>query len=269
MFVASCSFGKDSIAAIITHLQHGGRVDVALYCRIMFDDMLSAEFPEHEEWIHEIAIPKLEKDWGVPTEVVQAEESYKARFYRVRKSKKNFGKIYGFPMLWGQWCTSDLKRNVIEKAQNNIWGFPFTVGWRCNSRLKIRPLNQAARKQGEVKEIIGIAADEPNRMKRKRKSSNVILPLVEHGIAQEQSFEIARSAGLLSPAYGGGITRLGCWFCHNQSIGELRRLRKNYSGLWDKLLELDKDSPQTFKPDWTVAELDRRFELEDRQMKLF
>ncbi len=51
-YIASCSFGKDSLAAIITRMGHGEPVDGALYCRIMFDDETSAEFPEHEEWIH-------------------------------------------------------------------------------------------------------------------------------------------------------------------------------------------------------------------------
>ncbi|MCL1789894.1 MAG: DNA cytosine methyltransferase [Peptococcaceae bacterium] len=47
-YIASCSFGKDSIAAIITRLEHGEPIDLALYCRIMFDDTISAELPAHE-----------------------------------------------------------------------------------------------------------------------------------------------------------------------------------------------------------------------------
>ena len=53
MRVASCSFGKDSLAAIIVAEQHGLHIDRAVYCRIMFDDTTSAELPEHEEFIHE------------------------------------------------------------------------------------------------------------------------------------------------------------------------------------------------------------------------
>lgn len=50
--VASCSFGKDSLAAIIVSEEHGVHIDEAIYCRIMFDDQISAELPEHEEFIH-------------------------------------------------------------------------------------------------------------------------------------------------------------------------------------------------------------------------
>lgn len=43
---ASISGGKDSLAALITHMEHGGQCDGAIYCRIMFDDETSAEVPE-------------------------------------------------------------------------------------------------------------------------------------------------------------------------------------------------------------------------------
>ena len=240
-YLASCSFGKDSIAAIITHLQNGGGIDEAVYCRIMFDDTLSAELPEHEEWIHETAIPKLEKDWGLNTKIVQGEKTYVDQFYRKYKKGKRVGEIYGFPILLGPWC---------------------------NDRLKVVPLNKHKNTFGKSKEIIGITIDEPNRMKSKRNNPDVILPLVEHGITQAQSFEIAKRAGLLSPAYNKGRTRLGCWFCHNQRIDELRRLRKEYPELWDRLLQLDKDSIRTFFSNATVHDFDKRFTEEDCQLNI-
>lgn len=46
---ASISGGKDSLAALITHIERGGQCDGAIYCRIMFDDETSAEVPEHED----------------------------------------------------------------------------------------------------------------------------------------------------------------------------------------------------------------------------
>lgn len=175
--VVSCSFGKDSIAAAITHIQHGGTVDLAVYCRIMYDNHTSAEMPEHEEWIHSVAIPKLERDWGIKTAVVQAPITYKGQFYRQYKRGQKAGGIYGFPFLKGSWCNSKLKVEVVEAYKKQV---------------------------GDHKEIIGLAIDEGRRMPGKRKDPRVILPLVEHQITQKQSMEIARNAGLLSPAYGGG-----------------------------------------------------------------
>lgn len=80
--VASCSFGKDSLAAIIVSEEHGVHIDEAIYCRIMFDDQISAELPEHEEFIHEVAIPTLEKRYGIKTTIVQGSYSYKDCFYK-------------------------------------------------------------------------------------------------------------------------------------------------------------------------------------------
>ena len=58
--------------------------------------------------------------------------------------------------------------------------------------------------------------------------------------------------------------RGGCWFCHNQSVNQLRLLRKNYPDLWQLMLKWDNDSPVTFHPDGhTVHDFDRRFALED------
>ena len=56
----------------------------------------------------------------------------------------------------------------------------------------------------------------------------------------------------------------GCWFCHNQGVGQLRLLRKNYPELWALMLKWDADSPVSFKPDGkTVHDYDERFQLED------
>ena len=69
--------------------------------------------------------------------------------------------------------------------------------------------------------------------------------------------------GLLSPIYTTS-TRGGCWFCHNQSVDQLRLLRKNYPDLWELMLKWDMDSPVTFKADGhTVHDFERRFQLED------
>ncbi len=99
-------------------------------------------------------------------------------------------------------------------------------------------------------------------MPKKRNNPDVILPVVDCNITQKESFIIAEKAGLLSPAYVKGITRLGCWFCHNQRLDELRRLRCNYPELWQRLLDIDLDSPYTFKSDATIHDLDKRFVAE-------
>ena len=59
--VASCSFGKDSLAAILLAVQHGEPLDEAVYCEVMFDRDVSGEVPEHRDFIYNTAIPALER----------------------------------------------------------------------------------------------------------------------------------------------------------------------------------------------------------------
>ena len=239
--IASCSFGKDSLAAIIVSEEHGIHVDEAIYCRLMFNDRISAELPEHEYFIHETAIPLLEKRYGIKTTILQADVSYCDMFFKTYEKGAKIGKIYGFPMHCGAWC---------------------------NSRLKMAPIRAWQAKAGNYTAIVGIAADEPKRIHRKTENNN-ILPLVQYGITEAEAFAICKRGGCLSPAYNNGRTRLGCWFCHNQRINELRRLRKEHPELWRELLALDDASPTKFTQRSTVRQFDERFACEDMQLNIF
>lgn len=76
-YIASCSFGKDSIATILLALEHGELLDREVFSEVMFDHArnISGEIPEHIEWIYDTAIPKL-RDMGVYIDVVRAERDY-------------------------------------------------------------------------------------------------------------------------------------------------------------------------------------------------
>lgn len=239
--IASCSFGKDSLAAIITAEQHGIHIDEAVYCRIMFDDAISAELPEHEDFIHNKAIPLLKSRYGTKIITVQAARTYYGQFVTKYEKGQRKGQIYGWPLLRGPWC---------------------------NSRLKVRPIEKWQRSAGEYTAVVGIAADEAKRITRET-VSKAFLPLVEYGVTEADAFKTCKEAGLLSPAYNKGRTRLGCWFCHNQKINELRRLRKEHPELWKRLMELDEISPRPFKPDKSLQYYENRFSCECEQMTIF
>lgn len=61
MYVASCSFGKDSVAQVILAHIHNEPLDLIIYSEVMFDKDISAELPEHREFIYNTAIPKFEE----------------------------------------------------------------------------------------------------------------------------------------------------------------------------------------------------------------
>lgn len=114
-----------------------------------------------------------------------------------------------------------------------------------------------------IVQYIGIASDEPLRIERHKDKKGIVMPLVDIGWAEADCRAWCEQNELLSPVYTEG-TRDGCWFCHNQGVAQLRRLRHNHPDLWALLLKWDTDSPVTFHADGhTVHDFDKRFQRED------
>ena len=78
-YIASCSFGKDSIAAILLAIRYQEPLDEVVYCEVMFDKDTSGEIPEHREFIYSTAIPALES-MGVRIRVLRAKQTYVGLF---------------------------------------------------------------------------------------------------------------------------------------------------------------------------------------------
>jgi hypothetical protein len=243
-YIASLSYGKDSIIIPNICKEHGLPLNRIVHVEIMATNTIPADLPPMMEF--KAKADKIIKErYEIEVEHLHAPKSYEEYFYSIcgsqkRKAKSKYaGKIYGFPFVCGPWCNSRLKEHVLSKALN----------------------------KPDIIQYIGIAADEPNRFHNltDRKRS----PLVEFGITEAMAREQAEKSGLLSPIYTQS-TRGGCWFCHNQSIGQLRLLRKQYPEYWALMLKWDNDSPVTFKPDGTTVHmLDERFANEDAQLSWF
>lgn len=137
----------------------------------------------------------------------------------------------------------------------------------CNDRLKMAAISASgitSNGKRNVVSYLGIAADEPERLARLDGKQRVS-PLAAIGWTEADCRKWCKDNDLLSPIYT-TATRGGCWFCHNQSIEQLRLLRKNYPNLWELLLKWDNDSPVTFNPrGYTVHDYDLRFRLEDEE----
>lgn len=164
----------------------------------------------------------------------------------------------GFATRWSQYCTGELKKQPLTDFQSQYSG---GIGVRdSNNRFSSSTLAQGA--NTNIVQYLGIAADEPERIKRHTKPG-YILPLVDIGWDEAYCRKWCEENDLLSPIYTTS-TRGGCWFCHNQGIPQLRLLRRDYPDLWQLLLKWDSDSPVSFHPDGrTVHDFDKRFAMED------
>ena len=232
--ILSLSYGKDSLACLGAIEQLGWRLDRIVHAEVWATDTIPADLPPMVEFKAR-ADEIIKARWEIEIEHIRAEVTYEQEFYRLFAGGKRQGTIYGWPYLRGPWCNSRLKGAALDKIDGNCVKY-----W-------------------------GIAADELERIAKHKDKPNVKMPLVEAGWTEADCREWCEDNGLLSPIYH-TAARGGCWFCHNQRISELRRLRSEYPELWAKMLVLDKASLVRFKPDKTLADFDRRFAEEERQL---
>lgn len=237
--ILSLSYGKDSLACLGAIEQLGWPLDRIVHAEVWATDTIPADLPPMVEFkAHADRI--IRERWGIEVEHIFAtrnerKRTYESTFYQIQSKSKNErfrGKIMGFAGIKRNWCNSMLKISALKKSQ---------------SKKSIQ--------------YIGIASDEPNRFHNL--SDTKRSPLVELGWTENDCRRWCEDNGLLSPIYT-TAARGGCWFCHNQSVGQLRLLRKNYPELWELMLKWDIDSPVTFHADGhTVHDFDRRFQMED------
>lgn len=233
--IACCSFGKDSLAQIVVAKEHGEPIDVVIYSEVMFTDEISGEFPEHRDFIYNVAIPKLKELYGLDTIVLRSPQTMWDDFHTTRVRGSTMGLLRGFPIPG--LCT-------------------------INRDCKIPPIKKyLAAQNEEVIQYVGIAADEPKRLARLEGTNKVSL-LAKYGVTEQQAFDICKRVGLLSPIYS--ITgRNGCFFCPNASEKELKHLYFNHPEIWELLRGLQ-STPNTsrncFTRTKTVFDYEQIFE---------
>lgn len=287
--VLSLSYGKDSMACLgaIEHL--GWSLDRIVTADVWATDAIPADLPPMVEF-KDYADRVIKERYGIDVEHYCAMEkngektTYDGCLHKpISKQSKEFehriGLNRGFPYQKGPWCQRDLKLAALNVAQKmtyekmfysvrksgkrsgTIVGFPYVGAPECNSALKKPAIKTALSSCGGGIQYLGIAADEPNRFNNL--TDTKLSPLVEIGWTEADCRAWCEKNDLLSPIYT-QVARGGCWFCHNQSVQQLRLLRKQYPDLWALLLKWDSDSPVTFHADGhTVHDFDKRFAIEE------
>lgn len=209
------------------------------------------EFPEmyrHWDWVEQYLLRKR----GLKLKILRHPEGFEGMMFdrpvtRAEEWQHVTPYGYGWPGIQkGRWCTGQLKTHLINKAVSQL------------------------RKEYRILHYVGIAADEPERIKGEQ------YPLHDWGITESQALQICYDRGF---DWGGLYEiyhRCSCWCCPFQRIDELRKLRHHHPQLWAKLLDMDDralaqfghNALGRFKDHWTVAELEERFAAEDREISL-
>jgi 3'-phosphoadenosine 5'-phosphosulfate sulfotransferase (PAPS reductase)/FAD synthetase len=222
--IVSFSGGKDSTAMLLMTLERGMPVDEIVFCDT------GKEFPAMYDHIAEV-----ERYIGREITRIKAKKGFDYWLGDHIKTKgKNKGKRgYGWPDFRNRWCTGFLKRDEFKRYLRGK----------------------------TVIEYHGIAIDERERTENNRGTGRVIrYPLVDWSITEEQALQYCYDKGFDWGGLYKIFNRVSCWCCPLQSLRELENLYLYFPDLWERLKEMDKRAFNQFRADYSVEQLEQRFE---------
>ncbi len=245
-WVLSASGGKDSTALGLEWLRRheqdpaGYPLDEVIYCDI------GMEFPAMVEHIDRLE--QIFTEAGIRFTRIKNPNSFEYYMfdYRKQRDNPNVPQIgHGWPTFRIRWCTSYLKTDLVSKYMNQL-------------RLKYN-----------VFQLIGLAADEGERIERRNNQEDGhIHPLMDWGWTEADCLKYCYDRGFDWGGLYEMFHRVSCWCCPLKSLEELRVLRKNFPDLWARLAEMDRRAWNSFKPRYSVDDLEVRFAFEEERIAL-
>lgn len=239
-YIANLSGGKDSTAMLLMLLEKGMQVDY-----IVFADT-GKDFPQMRDHLAKLELYLKEHHPEAPQiTYLKADYSFDYLMFEqeITKGQNKGRRGYGWASMRMRWCTGMLKKGVFGKfARENL--------------------------DGEYVCYIGIAADEPQRLKPDKHKT---YPLADWGITEAAALNYCYSKGF---DWGGLYThfdRVSCWCCPLKNLRELKTLFIYYPELWAELREMDARANNQFRADYSVADLEEKFlkELSQQQISIF
>ena len=225
-YVVSLSGGKDSTAMVLRLVEESRPIDEIIFCDT------GLEFPQMYDHLKQ-----LEAYIRRPITILKADHDFEYYFLEYQPKRKNPKLEQYSGMSWAgpcnRWCTAMLKTRILAKY------------------LKEK------RRDYDVIEYIGIAADETRRIK------DGCYPLVEWGMTEKDCLAYSYAHGFRWGGLYEVFHRVSCWCCPLQSLSELRKLYNYFPELWKQLEEWDEKTWRQFRADYSVKDLTIRFALEN------
>lgn len=178
-------------------------------------------------------IQQVEKYIGRTITKLKDEKSFEYYMLEHEKTKgKNKGqKGYSWSDFRNRWCTSNLKKKVINRYLKKY-------------------------KDYTIIEYHGIAFDEPKRIKD---NPNIKYPLFDWHMTEKDALAYCYDRGFYWDGLYEKFHRLSCWCCPLKSIGELKVLYNEFPELWAKLREWDSKTYRQFRADYSILDLEEKF----------
>lgn len=239
--VVSCSGGKDSTALAIGLYERGYQIDEVIGCNEGY------WWPEAVE-----AFYKVGEITGFKLTMLKPDDEHQFDYLMfdkpITKGKHKGSKGYGWGSMMNRWCTTFCKARVIDGYLREL------------------------KKEYTIVQYIGIAADEAHRTKKRAGIDKTIIkkyPLVDWGMTEADCLQFCYDHGITWNGLYKHFHRMSCWLCPLQGIKDARTLYHYYPDKWAQLREMDDRAINKWKIIYSVRDLERRFEKEDRQLSLF
>lgn len=208
--IASVSWGKDSLAMLHVLIDAGEPLDEVVFYDTGME--FAAIYAERDRML-----PVLAEHGIRYTELHPAEPFYYSMLVRPVRSRKT-GEVhkYGYG-----WCGGPCRWGTAEKT---------------------RALDRYAASVGAVAQYVGIAADEHERLARKR-NDRIAHPLAERGMTEADCLALCYERG--HEWSEGGVRlydildRVSCWCCRNKNMRELRAIHDHLPEYWQRLKALE------------------------------
>ena len=196
---------------------------------------------------HVARLERIFRDAGIKFTRLKGKKPFEYLMFEYQPKRKNSAhndfKGHSWPTHRIRWCTKDLKIRVIANY--------------------LKSLNE----KYSVIRLIGLAADEQYRLEREHNQNpNHRHPLADWGWTEADCLKYCYDHGF----DWGGLYELfkgvSCWCCPLQPLDELRKLRKHFPDLWNRLILMDRTTWRQFRTDYSVDQLEIRFQFEEERL---
>lgn len=223
-YIASVSFGKDSLAMLLRLLEEQYPLDAVVFYDTGME--FSAIYNIRDK------VKQMLDHIGIELVELHPKEPFLYSMFERPVISRNGSCHYGYEWCGGRcrWGTT-AKTTAIRKFKHSI--------------------------AENVTDYVGIAADETNRFE-KEKSAGKILPLVEWGMTEKDCLTYCRERGWnwneVSQVTESGVIdlydildRVSCWCCANKNLKELRNIYVYLPQYWRRLEDLQRRTNRPFK----------------------
>lgn len=231
-YIASVSFGKDSLAMLLRLLESNSPLNEVVF----YDTGMEFE----AIYVIRDKIKLILKENDIKFTELKPKQPFEYTMFEKPVKHRDGTESKGYSWCGGRcrWGTTE-KNKAISNYLKNEYG-------------------------NDYKEYVGIAYDEPNRIKDEQ---HKLYPLFDWKMTERQCLEYCYEHDYYWEEDGirlyDVLDRVSCWCCANKNLKELRNYYKYLPKYWEKLKNFQEKTNRPFKNNiYTIFELEDRFKKE-------